>query len=290
MYEYVYNTLKSWEQLAFYLAGFFVLFSTLAYYMPCNKNQPVFHNGMVDDLLYGLLLPLVSQFVNIVFLALGFGIFFYNVPQEQLQDYVNNGHGYLRDLPLWLQASMVFMLSDILLYWTHRFFHTPTMWRWHAIHHSPKIVDWLTSYRFHPVNVWLSFTLVNVVMLLLGFSPASIAVMSGFNMAFSFMVHANLNWTFGPFRYVIASPVFHRWHHTTQKEGLDKNFAPTFPLLDIMFGTFYMPEGKLPETFGINGTEMPESFLRQLVWPFKKENQPKKGPKKDKKIPAADYR
>ncbi len=109
-------------------------------------------------------------------------------------------------------------------------------------------------------------------MLLLGFSIASIAVLSLFNTIYSFMVHANLNWTFGPFRYLFASPVFHRWHHTTQKEGLDKNFAPTFPFLDVMFGTFYMPKGKLPEHYGIDGVDMSESFIKQLIWPFTQSN------------------
>ena len=35
----------------------------------------------------------------------------------------------------------------------------------------------------------------------------------------SAFVHANLNWTLGPFRYVLASPVFHRWHHTALERG-----------------------------------------------------------------------
>ncbi len=278
MQGFINNAIESWIFIGPYLLAFFIIFSTLAYFMPCNKGQPLLHKGTIADLLYGLVIPLFSRYVNVIFLSLGFAIFFYGTPQDQLQDYVNNGHGPVRELPLWLQAAVVFLLSDILLYWTHRFFHTPRMWRWHAIHHSAKIVDWLTSYRFHPVNVWLSFTLVDTSMLLLGFSPAAIGVMGLFNMSYSFMVHANLNWTFGPFRYLIASPVFHRWHHTTQKEGLDKNFAPTFPLLDIMFGTFYMPEGKLPETYGVLGAEIPESFIGQLIWPFRKENQPKKRP------------
>jgi hypothetical protein len=52
--------------------------------------------------------------------------------------------------------------------------------------------------------------------------------------------HANLNWTLGPFRYVLAGPIFHRWHHTAADRGGDKNFAATFPILDVLFGTFYL--------------------------------------------------
>ena len=88
-------------------------------------------------------------------------------------------------------------------------------------------------------------------------------------MVYSAMVHANLNWTFGPFKYIFASPVFHRWHHTSLAEGRDKNFAPTFPLLDIVFGTFYMPENRLPEQYGVSGSKIPDGFISQMIWPFK---------------------
>jgi hypothetical protein len=84
------------------------------------------------------------------------------------------------------------------------------------------------------------------------------------------VVHANLNWTFGPLRFVFASPVFHRWHHTTLEEGLNKNFAPTFPFLDLVFGTFYMPPGKLPEQFGNGESDFPEDFWGQFCYPFRK--------------------
>ena len=63
----------------------------------------------------------------------------------------------------------------------------------------------------------------------------------------SAFVHANLNWTLGPFKYVLATPVFHRWHHTSLEEGGNTNFAGTFPLWDLLFGTFRMPENRLPD-------------------------------------------
>ncbi len=45
------------------------------------------------------------------------------------------------------------------------------------------------------------------------------------------------------------------------------NFAGTFSLFDVMFGTFYMPEGVLPKDYGIDDATMPESFGRQLIYP-----------------------
>jgi len=54
---------------------------------------------------------------------------------------------------------------------------------------------------------------VDVVALLCGVSPDIFLVVGPFDIITSCLVHANLNWTFGPLRYVVASPVFHRWHH-----------------------------------------------------------------------------
>ena len=143
------------------------------------------------------------------------------------------------------------------------------MWKYHAIHHAPVIVDWLSSVRFHPVNFICYATFTGVCMALLGFSPQAFAVLVPFNILYSTMVHANLNWTFGPLRYVFASPVFHRWHHSGVKEGGNKNFAPTFPFLDVMFGTFYMPQGRQPKRFGIEANPVPDNFVGQMVYPFK---------------------
>jgi sterol desaturase/sphingolipid hydroxylase (fatty acid hydroxylase superfamily) len=69
---------------------------------------------------------------------------------------------------------------------------------------------------------------------------------------------------------VIASPVFHRWHHTSEEEGLDKNFAGLFPFIDLAFGTFYMPEGRQPERFGIVRDDVPDGLVAQLAYPFRR--------------------
>ncbi len=79
-------------------------------------------------------------------------------------------------------------------------------------------------------------------------------------------MHANLDWTLGPFKYVFAGPVFHRWHHTIEQG--DKNFAGTFSFFDLMFGTFHMPEGQLPQNYGIDDANMPESFGMQVLYPI----------------------
>jgi sterol desaturase/sphingolipid hydroxylase (fatty acid hydroxylase superfamily) len=159
-------------------------------------------------------------------------------------------------------------IQDVLLYWIHRGFHTRLAWRFHAVHHSSTVVDWISAARFHLVNYLLSFVVADVVVLLMGFSPEALLFLTPFNLIYSSMVHANLNWTFGPLRYAFASPVFHRWHHAADGEGASANFAPTFPILDLVFGTFYMPVGQVPEHFGNGEAEYPEDFWGQLLEPF----------------------
>jgi sterol desaturase/sphingolipid hydroxylase (fatty acid hydroxylase superfamily) len=67
-----------------------------------------------------------------------------------------------------------------------------------------------------------------------------------------------------------TTPVFHRWHHTSLEQGGNINFAGTFPLWDILFGTFRMPEGKLPEVYGVDGEQaVPTEIGGQLAYPFR---------------------
>ncbi len=262
--------LSDWGDLALYLIAFAIGFSLLSRWMPCNPKQPLWRRDAVTDVLYAFILPVLGLFVRFLFIGVGVAIIFHNESRENVARYLQYGYGPLAEMPVWAQAAMSFIISDILLYWIHRWFHGKRMWKFHAIHHSSPVVDWLSTYRFHPVNTWLAFTLVDSLMMLVGFSPAAVASLSVFNMLYSPMVHANLNWTFGPFKYLFASPVFHRWHHTAQAEGMDKNFAPTIPLIDVVFGTFYMPEGRVPEHYGVPGSNIPSDFIGQMAWPFKK--------------------
>jgi sterol desaturase/sphingolipid hydroxylase (fatty acid hydroxylase superfamily) len=107
---------------------------------------------------------------------------------------------------------------------------------------------------------------------LLGFPLQVLAAYIPFLTFYAILIHANVNWSFGPFRFVVVTPLFHRWHHTSEREGLDKNFAGLLPIWDIIFGTFYMPDGKTPTRFGVRRQHIPESLLGQLIYPFRKAN------------------
>jgi sterol desaturase/sphingolipid hydroxylase (fatty acid hydroxylase superfamily) len=83
-------------------------------------------------------------------------------------------------------------------------------------------------------------------------------------------IHANVRFNFGPLRWLFATPQFHHWHHGADREAIDKNFAVHLPVLDLVFGTFHMPQGKWPSAYGIENNPVPEGYLRQFVYPLKK--------------------
>ncbi len=172
-------------------------------------------------------------------------------------------------MSFWAQAAIALVVADVMLYWTHRIFHVDRLWRYHAIHHSSEHLDWISAFRFHPVNTIFHTVFVDSVLLLSGIAPEVFIFLLPFQVFMSGLVHADVDWDFGPFKYVIASPVFHRWHHTDVDRGGSMNFAPTFPVIDLIFGTFYMPEGKLPDNFGVDDPHFPKSFEQQMLYPFR---------------------
>ena len=250
--------------------GLAVIFSVLSYFWACNPGNPWWRKKeLATDVCYWFFVPLITRVVRIGLLVLAASVFFGIKDADDLIAFYNNGHGPLATLPLWVQGLLFLIVSDFLLYWTHRMFHGGGFWKYHAVHHSSEEIEWISAARFHPVNLFLGTVAVDVLLLVAGISPNVMLWVGPFTIFHSAFVHANLNWTLGPFKYVIATPVFHRWHHTSLEEGGDTNFSGTFPVWDILFGTFRMPVGVLPENYGVDDQEFPQGITGQLAYPFR---------------------
>jgi sterol desaturase/sphingolipid hydroxylase (fatty acid hydroxylase superfamily) len=257
--------------------AFFVLtivFWPLEGFCPAVPGQPRWRRDTPTDLVYWFFTPLVTGAVSRLALlvallpvAVAMGV---SLDKEHFRAFVEGGGRG----PLWIQAALVLFLGDLIGYWSHRLFHGRRLWRFHSIHHSSKQVDWLSSVRLHPVNDVVSRVLQVVPFFFIGVRPAILAAYLPFLTLHAILLHANVSWTFGPLRYLVSSPAFHRWHHTSEAEGLGKNFAGLFPFIDLAFGTFYMPRGREPQAFGILGEEVPGSFLAQLAYPFRSPSGP----------------
>ena len=253
------------------IAGLAVLFTALSIFerQASSPGQRWWRNpGLPTDITYALIHTVAGQYFKLPALIVVVWLFSGVMSQEAIRDYFENGRGLCAGLSFWWQAAIYMIGSDFILYWIHRAFHGATMWRFHAVHHSATEVDWTTAYRFHPVNLMLQQNVAGVFMIVLGIKPEVMAFFLPFDILSAAFVHANVNWTLGPLKYIIATPVFHRWHHTMPEEGGNSNFAPTFSAWDTLFGTFYMPEGKLPQIFGNDDHHYPEGYFAQLSYPF----------------------
>ncbi|MBV9549144.1 MAG: sterol desaturase family protein [Alphaproteobacteria bacterium] len=252
-----------------WLAGMGLVFSLLSFLAPCNAGRPWWRkSGLVTDLAYWVFVPVFSRYLRIWLTVVGTILIFHVSDGQAIADFYRHGHGAIGTLPLWLQGAIYLVVTDFVLYWSHRLFHSGVFWKYHAVHHAPEQVEWLSAARFHPVNLLFGAIAMDVVMLLAGVSPEVFIVLGPFNTMVSTYAHANMNWTGGPLRYVFVSPVFHRWHHVV--EPRDRNFAGVFPVWDVLFGTFYMPQGVLPQNYGIaDMAPMPEGLGAQLLYPLK---------------------
>jgi sterol desaturase/sphingolipid hydroxylase (fatty acid hydroxylase superfamily) len=147
---------------------------------------------------------------------------------------------------------LVFVLSDLVGYFIHRAMHrVPLLWRFHKLHHEATELSWLDAWRQHPVDFVLHGLAVGAPGALLGASLSGLASVVVLRKAFTTFLHANLKVSFG---LVLASPDFHAVHHSADPRQYDTNFAGTFPVWDVLFGTISLsPPG---ERVGVRGDEV----------------------------------
>jgi sterol desaturase/sphingolipid hydroxylase (fatty acid hydroxylase superfamily) len=249
------------------LAILFAAFGLLARLSPCNPGQPAFFGrDLVDNLLYWFTAVLCYGGVVSLYVHAAAGIFAPQAPQRAA-DTILSGYGVASHLPLVVQVLLIVVATDFVQYWVHRLFHGHALWPLHAIHHSVEDLDWSATYRNHPLNFLVYSSGVFALVRMAGFSSTAFLMIGPINLVFGALVHANLNWTYGPFRYVVCSPVYHRWHHAKDPAAHNSNFAPTFPIWDLMFGTYYMPAGVLPGDYGVDG--VPPHFFGQMLYPLR---------------------
>ena len=170
------------------------------------------------------------------------------------------------------QLLLCILVADLAQYWTHRAYHeVPFLWRFHAVHHSVKTMDWLAGSRQHMLELIFTRVCVLAPLYVLGFSEAvmnAYIIVVGFQAVFN---HANVHLPWGPLKYVIVTPDFHHWHHASDDEAIDKNYAAHYAFIDYLFGTAVTSTKRFPEKYGVVGDYMPDGFVRQQLFPFRRQ-------------------
>lgn len=188
------------------------------------------------------------------------GIFKFHLDLLHVNDYAA--------LPAAATLLLAVIVSDFVGYWRHRMMHLAWLWPAHAIHHSDRTLTWISLARFHPVNKLISMGFNVAVLVMLGFPPWAIVTNSVIRNLYGYWEHADIPWTYGPLKYVLVSPVMHRWHHVREGAGVGSNFSTIFSVFDLTFGTFHVPDEPVGP-LGIPEPGFPTDWVRQTLHPFR---------------------
>jgi sterol desaturase/sphingolipid hydroxylase (fatty acid hydroxylase superfamily) len=80
--------------------------------------------------------------------------------------------------------------------------------------------------------------------------------------------HSNWKLSLGPLTPVFCGPQLHRTHHSNLPEHHNKNFAQNFPIIDILFGTYYGPRRDEFPTTGVGQRTAQASIGEITLSPF----------------------
>ncbi|ODU76221.1 MAG: fatty acid hydroxylase [Rhodanobacter sp. 68-29] len=250
------------------LLGSTLIFVVIEKLFPLYKGQAIFRAEWQTDLKHfaanHFVVGLILLIVNLV-LHHGFGWLVSSSFQQSVQH-----------IPFVPQLLLCILAADLAQYWAHRAYHeVPLLWRFHAVHHSVKTMDWLAGSRQHMLELVATRVCVLAPLYVLGFSEGVMAayiLVVGFQAVFN---HANVHLPWGPLKYVLVTPNFHHWHHASDDEAIDRNYAAHYAFLDYLFGTAVKSSNKFPEKYGVVGDYVPDGFVRQQMFPFNGSTRPR---------------
>lgn len=167
-------------------------------------------------------------------------------------------------------------------YLQHR---VPILWQFHKVHHSAEVMHPISNFREHPIDnfayilfIGVGYGAVNgVAVNMLGYTPSMPTLLGvpvlmflfnvlGYNLRHS---HIWLRWP-GRLSMIFPSPAHHHVHHSSHPDHLDKNFGFMFPVWDVIFRTYHMPEDNRDVRFGtVEDSSELNSCLRLYFVPFR---------------------
>ncbi len=180
-----------------------------------------------------------------------------------------------------------FAVIDLLAWLIHYLQHkVPLLWQFHKVHHSAEVMHPISNFREHPVDNFtyglvtgLGIGAVNgLAVNTFGYIPSVPALlgvpllMLAFNLLAYNLRHSHvwLRWP-GRWSMILPSPAHHHIHHSCHPDHIDKNFAFLFPVWDVIFRTYTLPEDNRDVKFGIGEGKANElrTCLQLYLIPFR---------------------
>lgn len=260
----------------FYLLIFASLFIWgLEIIVPWRKNQKTFRKDFWLDAFY--------MFFNFYFFSLLVYAALSNVSLKAFKSILSplgyDGGNLIdfhaMDLHWGVELLIFFLIADFVQWGIHNMLHRiPFLWKFHKIHHSVKEMGFAAHLRYHFLEtfVYQSVKYISLVMIF-GFKLEYAFIVYSLTVIIGHLNHANLDLNYGPLKYFFNNPRMHIWHHakelpTNHSKGM--NFGISLSCWDYIFGTAYIPsDGRDIELGFPNDESYPESFVEQVIQPFK---------------------
>jgi lathosterol oxidase len=241
---------RSWLGLDFFVLNLLIysaVFIPLERLFALRADQAVFRRRWPLDLAYFFVNSVLIEVLTILTLKPALILFGW----ARVGASVAGVSTAVAAMPLAVQVAALLLVADFTQYWVHRAFHVvPALWRFHRVHHSIEEMDWLAGSRLHLVDVIVTRGLTYVPIFVLGFSEQALMVYVFIVAAQATFIHANVRWEFRRLRPFVATPAFHHWHHSADREAINRNFAVHTPIWDRAFGTYYLPD-RWPARYGL---------------------------------------
>jgi sterol desaturase/sphingolipid hydroxylase (fatty acid hydroxylase superfamily) len=149
-----------------------------------------------------------------------------------------------------------FVAADLISYWHHRLMHTRWFWPLHSVHHEQRDVTAFTGNRKHIGEAVFSTAPLVALAAMIGNPPTDPMWFFVFRYSMAAATHSGLSWRFGPFYWIVVSPLFHSTHHSIDVEVSGHNYGNFFSCWDLLFGT-HLNTFVAPERQGVEGLSMP---------------------------------
>lgn len=175
---------------------------------------------------------------------------------------------YLQSAESWPFVIKIFiahLISDFILYWTHRGMHSVNfLWKTHQWHHSSEALYWFSGFRTSLMHVFLyAFPQVLVGFVLFHFTPLELGIGFGLGVISNLFTHSNIRlpeWI--PLHRLIVTPDFHHPHHS-QLGTQNKNFGNVFTFWDQIFKTYVSPK-RIRKDFKYGLKEKPSNWRMMI--------------------------
>lgn len=273
-WDYLKNEIlyPSWHNYFYWLIGLSILVWSLELIFPWRKRLTAFRKDFWLDAFY--------MFFNFFLFSLIVYNSISNLFVEFFNDFLslfgieNSVAISLSELPVWVQFLIMLVVADFIQWNVHRLLHrSARLWEFHKVHHSVEQMGFAAHLRYHWMETIIYKLIQYIPLAMIGFGLADFFVLHIFTIAIGHLNHANINLTYGPFKYLLNNPVMHTWHHakTLPKGTYGVNYGITLSLWDYLFGTAYIPNSGRDEPLGFEKVEeFPKTFWSQISYPWTK--------------------